>query len=157
MKFKLYNDIIDYDYQDILEMMKEPMWLSADDDLITLDAIKVDKIMILKAQCELEIINGFESDCLGELKHFDCQSHDQANITGQTMVAFMAMTTGDTSIPIGFKLPGTFECTPFAPEQMIKLARDMQDHITLHVSKVGSLCKSVYLAESKSEVDAIVW
>lgn len=92
------------------------------------EAIK--EALILKASlaCTERIYAGFDSACLGEIKHFDCQMYDQTNIMGLAITAMLGL-QGLTTEECHWKASGELECYKFEYAQVIQLAVDMKKHI----------------------------
>jgi len=94
------------------------------------DFTELKKAKILKAnnECNKKILSGFESDCLGELKNFDCEQHDQSSIQGLALTAILGL-QGLTTEETHWKATEELECYKFEYPQILKLATDMKKHI----------------------------
>ena len=86
------------------------------------------KISILSEACKNRIYQGFDSDCLGTTKHFDCMDYDQSKIIGMALTADL-VNRGLSSRTLKWKGTGELECYEFTPSQVLKLADDMYQHI----------------------------
>jgi len=96
-----------------------------------------DLILIASQECESRILDGFDSDCLGETKHFDCAMTDQANIQGLTLTAIMGL-NGLTTEETHWKGTGELECYKFEYVQMLKLAEDLKKHVEKNINQFNA-------------------
>ena len=95
---------------------------------LAFDKVKKDKIVEMSSLCEYKIINEFYSDCLGEIKRFDCTLLDQQNISGLVSVA-MAKASGSLIEEIlRWKASGEPICYEWTSEQIMKLGLDLHKH-----------------------------
>ena len=101
------------------------------------ESIINDKILKASQECEARIYAGFESDCLGETKHFDCQDTDQATINGLATVA-MAGLMGLTTEETHWKGTGELECYKFEYAQTMNLALDLKRHIESNLNQFNA-------------------
>lgn len=93
-----------------------------------------EEIQELSNECHSNIVKGFESSCLGEVKVFDCEDYDQTNINGLALTAMM-VTLGQSNEEIKYKASGELEKYVFTPEQMIELASDMRNHVAKYTEE----------------------
>ena len=98
---------------------------------------KEESIILASQQCQIKIFEGFESDCLVEVKHFDCSMTDQATIQGLALTAFMGV-SGYTSEETHWKGTGELECYNFEYAQILQLATDMKKHIELCINEFNA-------------------
>lgn len=87
--------------------------------------------------CKERIIQGFDSECLGELKHFDSTMEDQATIHGLTLTAIMGL-NGLTQEETHWKGTGELECYKFEYVQMLKLAEDLKKHVEKNINQFNA-------------------
>ena len=90
----------------------------------SIETIDTDKLISeAKKNCEARILEGFYSDCTGEIKHYDCSDRDQLNITdlkdaAQLVLSGMSLPEG---AKLSYKATGELDCTEMTPEQCIAL------------------------------------
>lgn len=123
---------------------------------LTLDQTITNKIYELKNNCEQAIYQGFDSDCLGETKHFDCEVYDQADITGLALTALLG-SQGLTTEETHWKATSEKECYNFEYAQILQLAIDMKKHRELNINKFNTLRLQVEACLTNDEVSLIEW
>lgn len=104
--------------------------------------IKEEQILKAKIECTEAIYAGFDSDCLGETKHFDCDSYDQNNISGLAFAAMMGL-QGLTTEEVHWKASGELECYKFEYTQMLQLATDMKKHVETCINEFNAKRKAI--------------
>ena len=104
-----------------------------DDDSPTANEL----IVQASAQCKERIVSGFDSECLGEVKHFDSTMEDQATIQGLTLTAIMGL-NGLTTEETHWKGTGELECYKFEYVQMLKLAEDLKRHVEKNINQFNA-------------------
>ena len=122
-----------------LELFAEWRNLYPDGKSIVIDAEVVKSQLIQQASlsCRERIYAGFDSSCLGEIKHFDCEDTDQQNITALALVAMMGL-QGLTSIETHWKCTGELECYKFEYAQILQLAMDMKIHVQTQLDQFNA-------------------
>jgi len=88
-------------------------------------------------ECNKKILDGFDSNCLGVVKHFDAELTDQATIQGLTITAMLGLnklTTEETH----WKATGELSCYKFEYTQIIKLATDLKKHVEDNINQFNS-------------------
>lgn len=105
-------------------------------------AIKMQEVEIKRIECEQRIVSGFESNCLGVVKHFDCQPHDQSNILGLALTATLGV-NGMTTEEVKWKASDEMACYPFTYEQALQLAFDMKAHIQGNIDQYHTERKAI--------------
>lgn len=98
---------------------------------------KTAAIEIARQECNQRILSGFESDCLGETKHFDCDYTDQSTIQGLVITAMLGL-QGLTTEKCEWKASGELECYEFTYEQIIHLGTDMKTHIQTNINQFNA-------------------
>lgn len=141
---------------------------------IPLDVLKESLIEKFRKECNQRILQGFESDCLGEPKIFDCEDYDQQYITGllnlvtlkesimlvcqleQREPTELELTT--LNEPAKWKAKGEMICYEFSNEAVKKLALDMKKHINFHLDRFNEL-RLYILDENRTieELDVVEW
>jgi len=105
--------------------------------VIDVEAIKLQQIQQASLYCRERIYAGFESSCLGEVKHFDCEDTDQQNITALALVAIMGL-QGLTASETHWKCTGELECYKFEYAQVLQLAMDMKAHVQTQLDQFNA-------------------
>lgn len=97
---------------------------------VIIDAKPTKEQLILNEsqECNSRILAGFESNCLGQLKHFDCEMSDQAIVQGLAIAAILGL-QGLSTEETRWKASGELECYKFEYSQALQLAIDMKKHI----------------------------
>lgn len=109
-------------------------------DLVISNHDPKDKEAIIESariECNKRILSGFESDCLGVVKHFDCDYTDQSTIQGLVITAMLGL-QGLTTEKCEWKASGELECYEFTYEQIIHLGTDMKTHIQTNINQFNS-------------------
>ena len=88
-------------------------------------------------ECEQRIYEGFDSACLGETKHFDCQATDQATIQGLALTAILGL-QGYTDEETHWKGTGELECYKFEYTEILQLATDLKKHIESNINQFNA-------------------
>ncbi|MBF4693628.1 DUF4376 domain-containing protein [Fusibacter ferrireducens] len=101
---------------------------------VEINAQKEAAIQKARQACNARILAGFESTCLGESKHFDCEYTDQSTIQGLVITAMLGI-QGHTTEACYWKASGELECYPFEYAQMIQLGTDMKNHIQTNIDQ----------------------
>ena len=100
-------------------------------------AEKIQLILKASQDCNARILAGFESDCLGEPKMFDCEVHDQSTIQGLTITAMLGL-QGLTQEETHWKATGELECYKFEYTQILKLATDLKKHVEKNINQFNA-------------------
>jgi len=145
-----------YSRLDTLELMSTPEWSQPESELITLDVHKYAQIYDLSINCEIAIVGGFPSVCLGEEKQFDSSFIDQSNIAALCSMAMLVL-NGLADDELTWKESGVIECYKFEPMQLIQLGKDLYKHVSLNKKKYESLKLQVLQCENEGQLNAIVW
>lgn len=106
----------------------------------TEEEIEVQKesaIQYARQACNNRILSGFESACLGESKHFDCDYTDQSTIQGLVITAMLGL-QGYTTEECHWKATGELECYRFEYTQIIQLGSDMKNHIQTNIDQFNA-------------------
>ncbi|GEM_PF-3525561 len=90
-----------------------------------------------RIECNKRILSGFDSDCLGVSKHFDCDYTDQSTIQGLVITAMLGV-QGLTTEKCEWKASGELECYEFTYEQIIILGTDMKTHIQNNINQFNT-------------------
>jgi uncharacterized protein YutD len=90
-----------------------------------------------RIECNKRILSGFDSDCLGVTKHFDCDYTDQSTIQGLVITAMLGL-QGLTTEKCEWKASGELECYEFTYEQIIILGTDMKTHIQTNINQFNT-------------------
>jgi hypothetical protein len=95
-----------------------------------IDQLRLQMIEKMRQTCEFKIINEFYSDCMGELKRFDCELTDQSNIAGLVSVAMLLLNGTPIEESLRWKSSDMPICINFLPQQIMKLGLDLHKHKT---------------------------
>ena len=136
---------------------------------IPLDVLKESLIEKFRKECNQRILQGFESDCLGEPKIFDCEDYDQQYITGllhlvtlkeSIMLACQLEQREPTELelttlnePAKWKAKGEMICYEFSNEAVKKLALDMKKHINFHLDRFNEL--RLYILDENRTIEEL--
>ena len=130
------------------------------------------KIEELRQLCNEDITKGFESDCLGYVKHFDCEATDQLSIQNLNQIA-LNKESAQTKYIIGkvlteyekevlneellWKGSGELTLYNFTIEQVKILTLHMTRHINKNIEKFNTLRKKVLECKTDEEIYNIIW
>lgn len=139
---------------ELTELKKQLNILPPISNPITLEDYKINKIYELSVNCNQHILNGFYSDCRGEIEFYSFSELDQTNIMG-----YISMLNSDPTIPIIWKSAMETLCTPFTKEQMIQLAKDGLIHKQENIYKFELLRNQVIdlTTDTIEKVEEIIW
>ena len=112
-----------------------------------------DRVRQVQSELDMEhcILAGFDSDCLGVTKHFDCADYDQINITSLAITAMMEL-QGLTTDETFCKASGEMECYKFEYAQILQLATDMKKHVEAQINQFNAERMAILGLSSISEV-----
>lgn len=130
------------------------------------------KIEELRQLCNENITKGFESDCLGYVKHFDCEATDQLSIQNLNQIA-LNKESAQTKYIIGkvlteydkevlneellWKGSGELTLYNFTIEQIKTLTLHMTRHINKNIEKFNTLRKKALGCKTDEEIYNIIW
>ena len=130
------------------------------------------KIEELRQLCNEDITKGFESDCLGYVKHFDCEATDQLSIQNLNQIA-LKKESAQTKYIIGkvlteyekevlneellWKGSGELTLYKFTIDQVKTLTLHMTRHINKNIEKFNTLRKKVLECKTDEEIYNIIW
>ena len=130
------------------------------------------KIEELRQLCNEDITKGFESDCLGYVKHFDCEATDQLSIQNLNQIA-LNKESAQTKYIIGkvlteyekevlneellWKGSGELTLYKFTIDQVKTLTLHMTRHINKNIEKFNNLRKKVLECKTDEEIYNIIW
>ena len=130
------------------------------------------KIEELRQLCNKDITNGFDSDCLGYVKHFDCEATDQLSIQNLNQIA-LNKESAQTKYIIGkvlteyekevlneellWKGSGELTLYNFTIDQVKTLTLHMTRHINKNIEKFNTLRKKALECKTDEEVYNIIW
>lgn len=130
------------------------------------------KIEELRQLCNEDITKGFESDCLGYVKHFDCEATDQLSIQNLNQIA-LNKESAQTKYIIGkvlteyekevlneellWKGSGELTLYKFTIDQVKTLTLHMTRHINKNIEKFNTLRKKVLECKTDEEIYNIIW
>ena len=130
------------------------------------------KIEELRQLCNEDITKGFESDCLGYVKHFDCEATDQLSIQNLNQIA-LNKESAQTKYIIGkvlteyekevlneellWKGSGELTLYNFTIDQVKTLTLHMTRHINKNIEKFNTLRKKVLECKTDEEIYNIIW
>ena len=130
------------------------------------------KIEELRQLCNEDITKGFESDCLGYVKHFDCEATDQLSIQNLNQIA-LNKESAQTKYIIGkvlteydkevlneellWKGSGELTLYKFTIEQIKTLTLHMTRHINKNIEKFNALRKKALECKTDEEIYNIIW
>ena len=130
------------------------------------------KIEELRQLCNENITKGFESDCLGYVKHFDCEATDQLSIQNLNQIA-LNKESAQTKYIIGkvlteyekevlneellWKGSGELTLYNFTIDQVKTLTLHMTRHINKNIEKFNTLRKKVLECKTDEEIYNIIW
>lgn len=106
-------------------------------EILTEEDIKTKLILEASVKCNQRILAGFESSCLGEVKVFDCEFHDQSSIQGLALAALLGM-QGLTTEECHWKAKGELECYKFEYAQILQLATDLKKHVESNINQFNA-------------------
>lgn len=130
------------------------------------------KIEELRQLCNKDITKGFESDCLGYVKHFDCEATDQLSIQNLNQIALnkesaqtkniigKALTEYDKEVlneELLWKGSGELTLYNFTIEQVKILTLHMTRHINKNIEKFNTLRKKALKCKTDEEIYNIIW
>lgn len=104
---------------------------------IDLESVMASRIIEASTACQERIFAGFDSECLGESKHFDCAMTDQASIQGLALTALLGL-NGLTTDETHWKATGELECYKFEYSQILQLATDLKKHIESNINQFNA-------------------
>ena len=130
------------------------------------------KIEELRQLCNEDITKGFDSDCLGYVKHFDCEATDQLSIQNLNQIA-LNKESAQTKYIIGkvlteyekevlneellWKGSGELTLYKFTIDQVKTLTLHMTRHINKNIEKFNNLRKKVLECKTDEEIYNIIW
>ena len=130
------------------------------------------KIEELRQLCNEDITKGFDSDCLGYVKHFDCEATDQLSIQNLNQIA-LNKESAQTKYIIGkvlteyekevlneellWKGSGELTLYNFTIDQVKTLTLHMTRHINRNIEKFNTLRKKALECKTDEEVYNIIW
>ena len=130
------------------------------------------KIEELRQLCNEDITKGFESDCLGYVKHFDCEATDQLSIQNLNQIA-LNKESAQTKYIIGkvlteyekevlneellWKGSGELTLYNFTIDQVKTLTLHMTRHINKNIEKFNTLRKKALECKTDEEIYNIIW
>ena len=130
------------------------------------------KIEELRQLCNEDITKGFDSDCLGYVKHFDCEATDQLSIQNLNQIA-LNKESAQTKYIIGkvlteyekevlneellWKGSGELTLYNFTIDQVKTLTLHMTRHINKNIEKFNTLRKKVLECKTDEEIYNIIW
>lgn len=130
------------------------------------------KIEELRQLCNEDITKGFESDCLGYVKHFDCEVTDQLSIQNLNQIA-LNKESAQTKYIIGkvlteyekevlneellWKGSGELTLYKFTIDQVKTLTLHMTRHINKNIEKFNALRKKALECKTDEEIYNIKW
>lgn len=123
-----------------------------------INQLRLQMIEKMRLTCEYKIINEFYSDCLGELKRFDCELTDQSNIAGLVSVAMLMMSGTPVEEQLRWKSSDEPICHDFTVQQIMKLGLDLHKHKTEMITRFEQL--RVYINDvirTIDEIKAVTW
>lgn len=102
-------------------------------------------------------LQGFESDCLGEVKRFDTDPKSVSQIMGQVLTATQnqvkkLIDPGADTVKVSWKESGVTLCYDWTDEQMLKLGEDLQKATTMLEHKREELIATI---ENCTEVEQV--
>lgn len=130
------------------------------------------KIEELRQLCNKDITKGFESDCLGYVKHFDCEATDQLSIQNLNQIALnkesaqtknitgKVLTEYDKEVlneELLWKGSGELTLYNFTIEQVKILTLHMTRHINKNIEKFNTLRKKALKCKTDEEIYNIIW
>jgi hypothetical protein len=117
---------------------KKAAWYDADPLVVDIKQVQEAQISLLEQDKEIRIAKGFDSDCQGTMKHYDCTDKDINMINGLVNKANSILV--NEMLPEGSKLPidNILEwkasnepvCYPWKPLEIIKLGTDFYKHVS---------------------------
>jgi hypothetical protein len=134
------------EYEQFIEESERQWWIDFKEkweDMTTLEfeydytEQKAEDIRKASQECQEKILGGFDSDCLGITKHFDCEMTDQATIQGLCLTAIMGLGSF-ASEETHWKASGELECYKFEYAQVIRLSIDMKKHIETSINEFNA-------------------
>ena len=130
------------------------------------------KIEELRQLCNEDITKGFDSDCLGYVKHFDCEATDQLSIQNLNQIA-LNKESAQTKYIIGkvlteyekevlneellWKGSGELTLYNFTIDQVKTLTLHMTRHINRNIEKFNTLRKKALECKTDEEIYNIIW
>ena len=130
------------------------------------------KIEELRQLCNEDITKGFDSDCLGYVKHFDCEATDQLSIQNLNQIA-LNKESAQTKYIIGkvlteyekevlneellWKGSGELTLYNFTIDQVKTLTLHMTRHINKNIEKFNTLRKKALECKTDEEIYNIIW
>ena len=130
------------------------------------------KIEELRQLCNEDITKGFDSDCLGYVKHFDCEATDQLSIQNLNQIA-LNKESAQTKYIIGkvlteyekevlneellWKGSGELTLYNFTIDQVKTLTLHMTRHINKNIGKFNTLRKKALECKTDEEIYNIIW
>ena len=130
------------------------------------------KIEELRQLCNEDITKGFDWDCLGYVKHFDCEATDQLSIQNLNQIA-LNKESAQTKYIIGkvlteyekevlneellWKGSGELTLYNFTIDQVKTLTLHMTRHINKNIEKFNTLRKKALECKTDEEIYNIIW
>ncbi|MBV4423255.1 XkdX family protein [Clostridium tyrobutyricum] len=125
---------------------------------LPLDAVIQNKVQELEIKCLSIISNGFDSNCLGDTKHFDSTQNDIGFIQGLASKASLikgGATLQDNTLD--WKASDEAVCHPFTADQMIALGVDLSTFMTTNIKKKEQLQAYVKTLTEAEYVQGVTW
>lgn len=128
------------------------------EDTPTLDAIKAERIGILRAACEAQILGGFVSEALGAVHTYPSDLKAQINLMGSVTDSLIPSLPEDWQTPFWVcDEAGSWKWEMHNAAQIQQAGRDGKAAVVAAQTKLGGLTAAIDAAKTKKAVEAITW
>lgn len=125
---------------------------------LPIEDIKASKLKEIELNCYQIISSGFDSNCLGDIKHFDSTQNDIGFIQGLASKAAIiksGATLQDSTLD--WKASDEPVCHEFTADQMIALGVDLSTFMTTNIKKKEQLQAYIQTLTTAQDVEGVTW
>jgi len=124
----------------------------------TLDALKAERVEVLRAACEATITGGFKSNALGSPHAYPSDIKAQINLMGSVTDSIMPDLPANWTTPFWVcDAAGVWAWKMHNAAQIQQAGRDGKAHVVRCQTLLGELTVSVLAATTAEAVTSIVW
>lgn len=124
----------------------------------TLDAVKAQRIGVLRSACEAQIMSGFSSDALGGPHSYPSDIKAQINLMGSVTDSLMPDLPANWSTPFWVcDEAGSWKWEMHNATQIQQAGRDGKANVVRNQAKLDELTSAVAAAKTKKAVEAVTW
>lgn len=152
------DDVFDYVKSNTITSTDYKTITEEDCPELPLDIIIQNKVQELENTCMAVIAGGFDSNCLGTVRHFDTDGNNIGFIQGLAAKASLiksGATIQDNTLD--WKSSDEPVCHAFTPDQMISLGVDLSTFMTSNIKKKEQLQAYVKTLTNINDVNGVTW